>query len=56
MSDYFEVFTLSLEETNKIVSSTKDNPIKLKLEKLPFSTGFGGFNCISLITYVSVVE
>ncbi len=53
----FEEFELSLDESNKILNSSKNNPVTLKLERLkePLE-GYGPSACQSLITHISVVK
>ena len=53
----FEEFKLSLDESNKILDSSKNNPVTLKLERLKESMeGYGPSACQSLITHISVVK
>ena len=47
-------FELTAEDTAKIINSTADKPIKLKLEKYKLTNGGSGYNCSSLITKVTV--
>ena len=56
VGEFFKDFSLTSEDTNKIIEATKENPVKLKIDKLPFTSGFGGFSCVSLITYIRVVN
>lgn len=49
-------FTLTKDETSKIMNSTKENPIKLELEKSKLTGGIGAPNCYSHITNIKVIE
>ena len=47
-------YELSQEVSNKILNSSESNLVKLKLEKLAYSSGKGATSCFSHITYVEV--
>ena len=49
-------FTISEEETNKILQSTESNPVRLKLNRLIYTSGKGAPLCYSHITKVEVVN
>ena len=47
-------YELSQEDSDKILNATENNPIKLKLEKLPLTTGGGAPMCYSHITTIKI--
>lgn len=49
-------YKLSEKDTNRIMNSTKENPIKLELERLMFTSGSGAPNCYSHITNIKIVD
>ena len=55
--NYFKDIKLSLEDSNKIISSNENNQITLKFEKLKYTHGSLDFaTCTSRMTGVEVVE
>lgn len=49
-------YFLSNEDSNKIINSTETNPVKLKLERLVYSSGSGAPVCYSHITNIEVID
>ena len=49
-------YILSNDISNEILNSTKDNPIRLKLERLPLTYGKGAPICYSHITTIEVAK
>lgn len=49
-------YEMSQENSSKILNATKDNPIKVKLERLIYSSGKGAPICTSHITKIEVVD
>lgn len=55
--NYWKKVSLSKSDSEKILSSTKDKPITVKLEKLKFSLGGGsGSVCTSTVSGVEVIN
>lgn len=55
--NYFKNIELSMEDSNKILSSSETNPITLKFEKLKYTHGSLDFvTCMSRMTNVEVVN
>ncbi len=52
----FKYFVLSNDVSQKILNSSIDNPITLKLEKKKFSSGSGAPECYSHITNIEIVN
>ncbi len=53
-----QVFKISSTQKDKIINSTKENPIKLKLNRLKDTkeAGFDSTYCYSFMTYVDIIE
>ncbi len=49
-------YEISKEDSSKILNATENNPIRLKLERLVYSSGKGAPICYSHITKVEIVE
>ena len=49
-------YEISVDDTKKIMNSTKENPIKLKLERLPLTYGSWAPICYSHITTISIED
>ena len=47
-------YKLSQEDSNKILQATESNPVKLKLERLLYTSGKGAPSCYSHITKIEV--
>ena len=52
----FKYFELSKEDSKLIFNATKDKPVRLKLERLQYTSGTGAPACYSHITKVQVVK
>lgn len=52
----YKEYELSIKNSNKILNATESNPIKLKLEMLPNSTGSEVDMCYSHITTIEVED
>ena len=56
-SSYYKSFELNINDTNKIMSATKENPILLNLEILPNSHPTGVDNvCYSFVSHIEVTK
>ncbi len=57
-SDQFGLkgFKLSVEDTNKLLNSSVNNPLTLDLERLEFTGGSGAPECYSHITHISILD
>lgn len=49
-------FSFSTSNTNKIMSSTKENPVKLELGKLKLTNGGFATTCYSHMTTIDVID